>query len=267
MGTLSRVGELFHETIVVQTLMTYLLLSTCTTALIYYFGHSKKNTGDWCFKDGYITFKDIMSIYMNHFSGRVLTIVTDCNFSGSWVRDCMQYLDEIGVQPCGHSGVKNNVLVKVFASCRPTEWAATPCFSVRGIINDKNTGLLSYLLKSQLRKEQKSYGCTSATLICGKKIDESCVLESDYTWQRKSEGERLFLVRGNDRGRPAWHYVVLVDDDEVVKKFKERTQGSSAGKNTLNLQDYGQVVKSGWGEDPPNEVVDEVERKYNADYS
>ena len=64
-----------------------------------------------------ITFKDLMSTYMNHFSGRVLTIVTDCNFSGSWVRDCMQYLDEIGVTPCGHSGVKNDVLVKVFASC------------------------------------------------------------------------------------------------------------------------------------------------------
>ena len=62
-------------------------------------------------------------------------------------------------------------------------------------------------------------------------------------------------------------YVVLVDDDEIVRKFKERTQGSGAGKNTLNLQDYGQVVKSGWGEDPPNEIVDEVERKYNADYS
>ena len=78
-----------------------------------------------------ITFKDLMSMYMNHFSGRVSTIVADCNFSGSRVRDCMQHLDEIGVTPCGHSGVKNNVLVKVFASCRPTEilkWGTkSPC--------------------------------------------------------------------------------------------------------------------------------------------
>ena len=33
-------------------------------------------------------------------------------------------------------------------------------------------------------------------------------------------------------------------------------------EDRLDVADYGQILKSGWGEDPPNEVRDIMERKY-----
>ena len=56
--------------------------------------------------------------------------------------------------------------------------------------------------------------------------------------------------------------VILVDDDDIIKEFKEKTQGENAGRFTVSLTNYGQVVKSGWGEYPSNDVKDEVEKKY-----
>ena len=46
----------------------------------------------------------------------------------------------------------------------------------------------------------------------------------------------------------------MVDDEETIRQFVEKTHGDNAGKHTVNVADYGQVLKSGWGEEPPNEV-------------
>ena len=45
---------------------------------LYYIGHGRRNTGDWCFQDGYITFTDLAQLYLQLLRGRVLTIITDC---------------------------------------------------------------------------------------------------------------------------------------------------------------------------------------------
>nr|XP_006825574.1 PREDICTED: ankyrin-2-like [Saccoglossus kowalevskii] len=59
----------------------------------------------------------------------------------------------------------------------------------------------------------------------------------------------VYLVRGTDRGQPAWHYVHI--DRSKFPLFMKNTQGSS-----LDVGDYGIMVKSGWGEDPPVDVRD-----------
>ena len=85
-------------------------------------------TGDWCFEDGFITFRDIAQLYLrasHNFKGRVLTIVSDCSYSGFWVRDCMEFLDELGVQPCGHKAREKGILIKVCASCKSNEVPTT----------------------------------------------------------------------------------------------------------------------------------------------
>ena len=233
------------------------------SVLIYYFGHGKKNTGDWCFKDGYITFKDIIELYNKFCKGSVLTIVSDCSHSGHWVQACCEYLDRQGVKACGHSARDKGILLKVCTSCKPSEEAATPCFSVNAVINDKNTGLMTYRGKGfELREEQHTLGIDFTHVQCKKSIDEPCAISSEFTWQRRSESERIFLVRGKDRGKPAWHYVLLVDDDETIKLFHEKV---SSG--TVDVANYGYVLKSGWGEDPPNEVKDWIDKSYNAVYS
>ena len=84
---------------------------------LYYIGAGKKRTGDWCFEDGYITFKDIASLYLQHFRGRILSVISDCSHSGGWIRECMTFLDEQGVRPCGPSAKEMIILIKIFASC------------------------------------------------------------------------------------------------------------------------------------------------------
>ena len=69
-------------------------------------------------------------------------------------------------------------------------------------------------------------------------------------------------MRGKDKGRPAWHYVLLVDDEETIQKFKDKVKSG-----TLDVADYGQVLKSGWGKDPPNEVKDWIDKQYSTVYT
>ena len=202
-------------------------------------------------------------LYNEIFRGRVLTIVSDCSYSGNWVRTCCEYLGEQGMKPCGHSVREEGLLLKMYTSCKPGEIAATPCFSVQAVANDKNTGELAFKTTKELRDMQHSYGFDFTKVVCDKKIEEQCALSPETgTWLMRIQGTRLFLVNGSDHGRRAWHYVILVDDEDIIKEFKEKTQGENAGKFTISLTEYGQVVKSGWGEYPPNDVKDEMEKKY-----
>ncbi len=40
-----------------------------------------------------------------------------------------------------------------------------------------------------------------------------------------------------------------MDDEETVLDYIEKMQGEESGKHTMNLSDYGEILKSGWGED------------------
>uniref|UniRef100_A0A1X7VFE7 Uncharacterized protein n=1 Tax=Amphimedon queenslandica TaxID=400682 RepID=A0A1X7VFE7_AMPQE len=53
-----------------------------------YTGHGEKDTGNWCFKDGVISFNDIFELYINHFKGKPLSITSDCSYSGNWINEC-----------------------------------------------------------------------------------------------------------------------------------------------------------------------------------
>ena len=55
-----------------------------------------------------------------------------------------------------------------------------------------------------------------------------------------------------------------MDDEETVRKFTELTQGENAGIHTINTEDYGQVIKSGWGHDPPNDIKEWMQNYYGA---
>ena len=116
-------------------------------AVIYYIGAGGRNIGDWCFQDGFITFRDIAKIYLQaryNLNGRVLTIISDCSYSGRWVRDCMEFLDEQGVQPCGHKAREKGILVKMLASCRSNETATEYQYIIDGAINERS-GEMSFL--------------------------------------------------------------------------------------------------------------------------
>jgi len=209
-----------------------------------------------------------MSLYMEHLHGGALTIVSDCSYSGRWVKECCNYLDDQGIRPCGHSAAEKGILVKVYASCRSREVAAVPCFSVKGAVNDKNKGFMAYFLGKTLRETQHSSGINFTQLVCDNKINEPCSLNPTFTsWNKKMESSRVYLVRGKDKGRAAWHYVLLRDDDDLIAAFVERTQGARAGSETIDLKDYGETLKSGYGRDPPNEVKDWIDKNYSSKYT
>ena len=68
---------------------------------------------------------------------------------------------------------------------------------------------------------------------------------------KENPRERIYLVRGKDRGKPAWHYVLV--EKLLFGLFLKRTQGGS-----LDVEDFGKVLKSGWGVDPPAGTKDKI---------
>ena len=149
----------------------------------------------------------------------------------------------------------------MFASCRSNQVPYRLLYSIRGCANDKNNG--NFFIRPngfEVVQAQFITSITSTYISCeNKSITEQCTQKPGCTWHKRSASDRIFKVRGEDHGRPAWHYVLLVDDQDTIDKFKALTQGENAGKNTLNVSDYGQVLKSGWGEEPPNDVKEWIE--------
>ena len=121
-------------------------------------------------------------------------------------------------------------------------------------------------MHKKLREGQHTYGIDYTELVCKRKLDEPCALRFDFTWENKLEAQRLFLVRGKDNGQSTWHYVLLKDDDDIISEFVEKTQGLRVSSETINIADYGTVLRSGLGESPSNDVEDEIGKLYQPGY-
>ena len=226
---------------------------------LYYIGPGKRNTGDWCFEDGFITFRDLTHLYLQLLRGRVLNIVTDCSHSGCWVKQCMTFLDEQGVGPCGHLARDKGILISIFASCMSHQIPRQLAFSVHGCKNDKNTGDLIARTFSRIHPESKVAdaqhlkGINFTQVRCGEdSIQDKCLCLPQANWQTWSTIERIHTVTVTDRG--TWHMVMFVDDDETIVYFLEREH--------IDLEDYGQVLKSGKGNGPTNEERASIIKPY-----
>ena len=206
-----------------------------------------------------------MDLYTQHFRGRVLTIVSDCSYSGSWVREAMAFMDEQGVGPCGHVAKEKGILVKVYASCLANEIPAELAFFTHGITNNPNTGRVTFngpdYRGNEIHDGQHPSGLDFTRVRCKNKIDQLCTMAPGSTWEQWRTAERIFTVTGKDRGRAAWHYVKVEDNEDTRKAFHD-----ALATGHINLADYGEIVKSGWGKDPPDDVEKEIEEKYFVNY-
>ena len=63
--------------------------------------------------------------------------------------------------------------------------------------------------------------------------------------------KRICLVRGKDRGRAGWHYVLV--KKHLLGLFLKRTKAGS-----LNGADFGAVLRRGWGKYPPEGTGDKI---------
>jgi hypothetical protein len=69
------------------------------------------------------------------------------------------------------------------------------------------------------------------------------------------DGDLVYLIRGKDAGRPAWHYVHI--DGMKLRAFKR-----ALATGSLDVSQYGEILKSGWGKDPPGDIVKWVKDRY-----
>ena len=169
----------------------------------------------------------------------------------------MEFLDEQGVQPCRHKAREKGMIISIFTSCKSNEIPTEYFGVVGGVKNNKRTGKHAL---GNINLSETQHLCVGGSFMIRCKhasIDEPCTLQPGYTWRKLNASERIILARGKDHDKPAWHYVLLVDDEEVWEKFRAKLASGS-----VVLPDYGQVLKSGWGRDPPNEIAHEIHKEY-----
>ena len=100
----------------------------------------------------------------------------------------MEFLDEQGVQPCGHKAREKGMVIKVLTSCKSNEIPTKYRYSVSGTIIHKSTGVMVYWRSKQLLETQTTDGIDSSRLNCDSKtIDEPCTLPPGLTWMRQEE--------------------------------------------------------------------------------
>ena len=221
-------------------------------AVIWYTGHGEKNTGNWCFKDGVITFQDIFGLYMDFFRGKQLTIHSDCSYSGNWIKDCVKTLDDLGIPSCGHHTREQGILLNVFCSCDNDEETTALCYITEATEFDEINNSIVVLVNTKLSSGQTTKLGGFVEIRCSKTATETCEIESMCTWEDRFYNYHLVKVVNNkDEDKEVW-YIVLVDEDKI-EAFK-----NIASTRTIDAGDYGTVLYSGRGQNPPKDIIRKV---------
>ena len=226
--------------------------------VLHYYGNGRRDTGDWCFKDGFITFRDIADLYMKHSRGQELGIISDCHSSGRWVSECAKFLDEQGVNACGHSAREKGILLKVFTSCQTGQHSTELVYTLRGMqLREEYHHSRKYLFhffSKELNSQQKTLGVDFTDLRCGKRGEEKCDIASNATWSTASEvtNGRIRLVKRKDSGQPMWYYILLDDDAQKIKDFYPMAY----------LPRYGKILRFGKGKEPSAEDEEWMQENY-----
>ena len=228
-------------------------------ALIWYTGHGEEGTGNWCFKDGVVTFEEVLALYKEHFRGKLLYLTCDCCFAGHWIQRCGETLDSMGIRACGHQARQNDMLIKIGASCLPDQTACDTCYSSYGVTLESD-GQLAFFSEKDIGPIQTALFMDFTKARCFSKTEDPCRLgriPSTIRWnwkqllikdKRDHLDDCLFIVRGKSGGRQCWHYVIV---------FEHQLEEFEAAVKTghLDVADYGHVVFGGWGKDPPAETA------------
>ena len=79
------------------------------------------------------------------------------------------------------------------------------------------------------------------------------------TRYKQDPKRRVYLVHGFDSGNPAWHCVMV--EKLLQSLFLKRWKGGR-----IDVADFGTILESGWGKDPPENTGEKVLKKMNAFY-
>ena len=127
--------------------------------------------------------------------------------------------------------------------------------------SDKNTGTLSIRGNSEIAEGQHVAIVIKTTYITcrdGATFEDPCSLPDDYTWHKWSIDRRVWLLRGEYQGQPAWKLVFLVDDDETMEVILHKIWNEIP----IDVEDYGQVLMAGIGQEPSVEAQRSIEEDH-----
>ena len=222
-----------------------------------YQGHSEDDTGNWCFKDGTISFHEIFDLYRRYHAGKLLCISSDCCYSGYWVRDCAKTLDRLGIPPCGHRAREHGILINLNSSCQPDQKAAEPCYSVQALtVNDDGTTMTQ--VENMTQQRPAWFNCTR--LVCCRPPDSPCPRNTfqHLKWEDRVDGKPTVRRIGRKEGETyKWYYIIPHRaGDEYAAAFSAQFKRDPA----LQLSDWGYVLESGEGTHIPQEIPEKVHK-------
>ena len=224
--------------------------------MIWYTGHGEEGTGNWCFKDGVITFEEVFAL-----RGKLMYLICDCCFAGHWIQKCGEGLDLMGIGACGHQARWNDVLIKIGTACKQDE-RAHDTYYTSNVVTISNEEWLLFLGKQDVSPTQTQLFLDFTKAQCFNKPEESCQLgcvPSALLWNWKDLtvndkymyarlNKRMLTVRGKDRGRQCWHLAIVFEHQLEEFLVAIRT-------GTVDIAKYGHSIFSGWGKDPPAETM------------
>jgi len=172
--TFRRLGEVTPVEEVRRAINTVMMDPKATVVELYYSGHGRTLTGDWCFEDrsgqitDHITFKDILAMWRTarsrHPRKIKLYLICDCCYSGAWVEEAARLGDPTVVvrASCGETQLSwdtpsggaftKELLRLTYDSPRPT------------LSLSVNTGLRDMFSGRSLRTEEPQTPCL---YMCG----------------------------------------------------------------------------------------------------
>ncbi|QKX01253.1 hypothetical protein GOY14_02885 [Wolbachia endosymbiont of Dipetalonema caudispina] len=114
----------------------------------------------------------------------------------------------------------------------------------------REKGKISRLVSKKTKSKEAFWG---SSLIKNKSriLNERSFVDAT----RRSRSDLIYLVRGKDRGRPAWHYILVDKDKKEMFLAKSRT-------GSMDVADYGEILYSGWGENPSQEIIDKINEEF-----
>jgi hypothetical protein len=71
----------------------------------------------------------------------------------------------------------------------------------------------------------------------------------------KKSSQKIYLSQGRCNGTSTWHYVKV--DALKVPLLKQAVKSGS-----VDVADFGEVICSGWGKNPPESVIEMIQKKY-----
>ena len=171
--------------------------------------------------------------------------------------DCAKVHDEEGILGCGHHSRERGILLNVYTSCQGNGEA-----TILAYVNDamicESDGVFHGCKK--LPTGQETTRGSFHRIFCETLPQETCEYTNpSKTWVKMFSPKSkfvVFLFRGKENGEPAWWYVSL--EESKAQELKNSEKGCS----TINLLDYGRILQSGWGQNPPKEISEKFESGY-----